>query len=86
MPKTLDIWELRSLLREACKSAGGQKTWAETNHVSPQYVSDVLKGRRDPGSSICEALGYRKRVEYVPDAWTNTDTKDDIQHGEDQNS
>ncbi len=67
MSKRLDAWELRELLKAACAEAGGQKAWAEQNSVSAPYVSDVLKGNREPGESITKALGYRRTVVY--DAW-----------------
>lgn len=69
MAKKLDVWELRELLKKACAEAGGQKAWATRNSVSGAYVNDVLQGRREPGESITTALGYRRKVEYVQDAW-----------------
>lgn len=77
MPKPLDVWQLRAQLRTACAAAGGQAKWAETARVSPAYVSDVLNGRREPGDAICRALGYRKQVEYIPDAWDKGERNDD---------
>jgi len=52
-------------LRKACSAAGGQSAWAAQNRVSPQYVSDVINGRTDPGESILRALGLARRVRYV---------------------
>ena len=69
MAKKLDEDALRKLLKAKCTAAGGQAKWATTNSVSPAYVSDVLSGRRDPGESICRALGYKRQVHYIPDAW-----------------
>lgn len=46
-------------LREACKAAGGQSAWAKANGVSPQYVSDVLRGK-PPGDAILSALGIER--------------------------
>ena len=51
-------------LYAACKAAGSQKAWADTNGLSPQYVCDVLQGRREPGDSILSALGLKKVVTY----------------------
>ena len=65
-----DVDAVRASLAEACSQAGGQKQWATTASVSPQYVSDVLKNRREPGESICRALGYKRKVTYARvDAW-----------------
>jgi len=52
-------------LRKACDDAGGQSAWAARHAVSPQYVSDVLNARRDPGDSILVSLGLVRMVRYV---------------------
>lgn len=43
--------------------------WAKSNGISPQYVSDVLSGRREPGPKLLNSLGlerneptYRKKA------------------------
>jgi hypothetical protein len=59
--------QLREVLSEQCAAAGGQKAWAKLHGVSPQYVCDVLQGRRDAGEAICTALGLRRVVHYEPD-------------------
>lgn len=56
---------LQKLLDETVR-AGGQGTWAKQFGLSPQYVSDVLNGRRDPGAGILIALGLQKIVTYAP--------------------
>lgn len=55
--------QVRLILLAKC--AGNQKAWAEKNGVSPQYVCDVLMGRREPGESILNALGLRRLVFYT---------------------
>ena len=50
---------LRSLIGN-----GSQLSFAEAIGVSPQYLSDVLNGRRDPGNSILEAIGVERIVTY----------------------
>ncbi|MEO9787543.1 MAG: transcriptional regulator [Aurantimonas coralicida] len=57
---------VRDLLRQACADAGSQQAWATANGVSPQYVGDVLLGRREPGDKILDGLGVRKIVTYEP--------------------
>lgn len=52
--------EVVALLHDECDAAGGQKAWADLNGVTPQYVCDVLQGRRKPGDAICRALGLRR--------------------------
>ena len=58
--------KMRDKLKAAVKAAGGQKTWADANGVSPQYVCDCLKGRRDIGEGIAVPLGYKPVTMYVP--------------------
>lgn len=66
-PLGLSAEFVRGYLATECKEAGGQKAWAERSGVSPQYVCDVLQGRREPGDSICAALGLRREVLYLYD-------------------
>jgi len=54
------------LLREV-ERYGNQKKTAEALGISEQFLTDVLKGRRGPGPKLLEALGLKKRVEYVRD-------------------
>ena len=51
-------------LRKATRRAGSQRAWARQHGVSAAYVSDVLLGRRNPGSKILEPLGLVQRVTY----------------------
>lgn len=55
---------VRDLLRQACDASGSQQAWAQEHGVSPQYVGDVLLGRREPGDKILDGLGLRKIVTY----------------------
>ena len=57
--------EMRSALEAAVQDAGGQKAWALANGVSPQYVCDCLKNRRDIGISISKVFGYEPITVYV---------------------
>ena len=54
------------LLRAAVEKAGpgGQSAWAREHGVATAYVSDVLKGRRDPGAKLLDALGIERIVTY----------------------
>jgi hypothetical protein len=60
------VEDVRNLLERQCNIAGSQKNWARANSLSPQFICDVLKGRRDPSPRILDALGlelvYRKKV------------------------
>jgi hypothetical protein len=49
-----------------------RKDWAAEVRVSASVLSDVLNGRRDPPSTILEALGYERVIIYRP----STETRD----------
>ena len=53
--------DVRDLLRQRCKDAGGRNKWAMANGPSEQYVCDVLAGRREPGPAIYVPLGLKSR-------------------------
>lgn len=46
------------------KYAGLQLGFAQDNDLSAAYVNDVLRGRREPGQKILDALGIEKVVSY----------------------
>jgi hypothetical protein len=48
---------VRDLLAKAVERAGTLRQWARDHELSAAYVSDVLAKRREPGPSICGALG-----------------------------
>ena len=55
---------LRDVLATKVKQAGEQRIVAQALGVSPQYLCDVLKGRREPADKLLKALGYRRVVIY----------------------
>ncbi len=52
-------------LRREIKALGSQQAWANTHGVSPAYLSDTLRGRRDLGPTILAALGLQRIVTYT---------------------
>lgn len=46
---------------------GSQRAAAQAWGISAPYLTDVLKGRREPGAKLLQALGIRKEVTYVED-------------------
>lgn len=54
-----------AMLEQEIKKAGSQAAWADNNHISRQYVSDVVNGRRSPGLKVFRALGLFRVVEYT---------------------
>lgn len=61
MLKRADVY---GMLRNAVREAGCQSAFASRIDVSPQYLCDVLNGRRDPGPAILSALGLEKVEGY----------------------
>ncbi len=57
---------VRRALADECEKAGSQVAWAAANNLkSSSYVSDVIHGRRAPGSKILKALKIRRVVSYT---------------------
>lgn len=56
--------EMREIIADVAREAGGVRALARACKVSPSHVSDVLNGRRSPGPAILGPLGYR-RVDVV---------------------
>jgi hypothetical protein len=46
------------------KYAGLQLGFAQDKNLSAAYVNDVLRGRREPGQKILDAVGVEKVVSY----------------------
>ena len=53
---------LRRLIREL----GSQKAAAEKLGFTPQFINDVLRGRREMTEALASKLGYKRIVSYVP--------------------
>lgn len=58
--------DLIAILRSQCAAAGGQTAWAARHGFSPQYVCDVLAGRRDVSEAMANALGFLREIRFVP--------------------
>jgi transcriptional regulator with XRE-family HTH domain len=56
--------EIVQIIRERI-GKGSQRDFAQSLGVSPSYLSDVLKGRRDAGPKVLAALGLKRVVSYV---------------------
>lgn len=66
--QSMNVEDVRDRLRAEIKAVGTAGAWAKERNVSPQYVSDVLLGYRDPGDLILKAMGLEKIVTYQPKA------------------
>jgi transcriptional regulator with XRE-family HTH domain len=61
-----ELPEVVDLLRVLVSQEDSQASLAAEIGISPQYLNDILKGRRDPGETVLRYLGLQKRVIYVP--------------------
>lgn len=52
-------------LRALIQKAGSQQEFARSINISSSYLSDVLKGFRQPGPRILIPLGFREEMLYV---------------------
>jgi hypothetical protein len=62
--KRLNEMQVRELLSKAIQEAGSQANFADSNGMSRQYLTDVIKGRRDLSGKILEALNLEKIIEF----------------------
>lgn len=46
------------------RSSHTQKSFAEMIGISPQYLNDFLKGRREPGPAILIYFGYEHQPHF----------------------
>lgn len=63
-PETLSYEGMLRVLYEYVQYKGSQKEAARMLSISPQYLCDILQGKKDITSNISEKLGYRRRVIY----------------------
>ena len=58
-------------LIEILRQTQGDRTAKELANdlgITPQYLSDIYSGRREPGPALLEALGLKKEVLYTKEA------------------
>lgn len=60
----LNTQDILKRLLAAVEQAGSQKAFALRHGLSEQYVSDVIRGRRELGQKILDALGVERIVSY----------------------
>ena len=56
--------EFREYLKEQSQKFGSQKAFARYCGVNEAFLSDVMRGRRDPSAKFLWALGFRRVVTY----------------------
>lgn len=58
--------EVRKYLQAVVQHMGSQKAVADAAQVAPSFLSDVLKGRREPTGNILSLLRMERTVHYIP--------------------
>lgn len=56
--------DVRDLVRRHIAIAGSQSKWAGEVQISQGYISDFLKGFREPGPHILRVLGLERQMTY----------------------
>lgn len=51
-------------MRRQIDAEGSQAQFCRKHQISPQYVCDILLGRRLPGPTVLQAIGWRKSIAY----------------------
>lgn len=64
-PEPLTLEDVIAILSRRCAEVGSQRAFAEANNISPQYITDVLRRKREPGQMILGALGLQKVTSYT---------------------
>lgn len=62
--KVFNVHEVLDMIRSECTGLGGQYQWATKHHISPAYLSDVLRGKRNIGPAILRALEMKSVTYY----------------------
>jgi len=58
-----DIAEVRALIGDQIERKGSLRALARKWNVSAPYLSDILRGRRNPGPKVLKHLGLVATVE-----------------------
>lgn len=61
-----DSIEILLALTALCNHYGTQKATAQALGISPQYLNDVLTGKREVGSAIASHFGLKPIRLFVP--------------------
>ena len=57
--------ELIELLQRKVQRAGTQAALAKELGITAAYLGDVLNGKRKPGPTLLNAIGFRRVITYV---------------------
>lgn len=54
--------DIVEILKSAIETAGSQKITAEILKISPSYLNDVIRGRRDVSAELATRLGFERII------------------------
>lgn len=56
--------EMLAVIEKRMKESATQKALADEIGVSPQYINDVIRGRREISNELAKKFGFRRRVVF----------------------
>lgn len=62
--KSLTAEQFMHMLKHSVDYIGSQAETARRMGISPQYLSDILRGNREPSESVAKLLGYERGVVF----------------------
>lgn len=65
MKSALNRDEVTELIRDLIKQEGTQTAAAAKLGIVPPYLSDLLRGKRDPGPEVLSFFGLEKKIIYI---------------------
>ncbi len=51
---------VRAMIRRACREAGSQTAFANKHGIKKAFLSQVLRGEREPGPTILDIFGLER--------------------------
>ena len=60
----MTLEEFLQYVRQLAREQGSQQALAAKCGINASWLSEILKGRRDPGKKLLDALGFRRVVTY----------------------
>ena len=65
MTEPVPLADIYGAIRRACRDAGSQQAWAMSIGISPQYLNDILMGRKEPTDRVLAPLGLKRVTVFV---------------------
>lgn len=65
MKSALDRDQVIALIKELVDKEGTQSAAADKIGIVHPYMSDLLRGKRDPGPEVLKFFGLEKKIVYI---------------------